>query len=502
MASAARDESDSSSISHGDALGKPARQRVSVVRRGVDDLSHAVVLEPVWVVRWAVEGPHHHGHPGVAELVAQRVDVGRDQAEVLHDHGKRPEGTLRRMEDGCARPRLPMPFACGRGGRGHGPVRGEATEVVDPEDVDEGERPAESLDPPAEPLPLQGLPSRRAGCPTSDPCRSAGPAARRPRSRPGGRSSGGRPGRSSPRRRRSGRPRSDECRALPRRRGATTTHVGSAPGRRARRRRRSRPSRRSRTRLPARSGVARRRRPPRPGSASRPGQPANAEAEEYGEPYPSGGLSGRTCQNAAPAAESQSTKAYASGPSRPPGSEVGWRLTPTLRVSHMLRTVYLVRDGAATNPDSGRPPTRRRWPVSGQGVPRRHRLRPRRRSSATATVRSEEPCAFAAWGLDAGRKSHSSPWGTTASPLRSSPMCSGPWEFRFQAWADPYATWLDEFDRKVAGGQSDLSGELSEGVALFGDGTVDDMAGSCSGARCGGPTRRREELQLLHRRRA
>ena len=50
----------------------------------------------------------------------------------------------------------------------------------------------------------------------------------------------------------------------------------------------------------------------------------------------------------------------------------------------------------------------------------------------------------------------------------------GPWEFRIQAWIDPYASWLDEFDRKVAAGQTDLRGEMSEGCALFGDGTVDE----------------------------
>src|SRR6185295_17894390 len=69
------------------------------------------------------------------------------------------------------------------------------------------------------------------------------------------------------------------------------------------------------------------------GSARRPGQLANAETEAYGDPYSSGGLSGSTCQKRAPAAASQSTNAYASGPSLPPGSEVGWRLTPTERES-------------------------------------------------------------------------------------------------------------------------------------------------------------------------
>ena len=50
------------------------------------------------------------------------------------------------------------------------------------------------------------------------------------------------------------------------------------------------------------------------------------------------------------------------------------------------------------------------------------------------------------------------------------PDTLGPWELRVQAWVDPYASWLDEYDRKVAAGQSDLAGELSEGAQLFGAG--------------------------------
>jgi starch synthase (maltosyl-transferring) len=43
-----------------------------------------------------------------------------------------------------------------------------------------------------------------------------------------------------------------------------------------------------------------------------------------------------------------------------------------------------------------------------------------------------------------------------------------------EAWVDRYAGWLDEFDRKTAAGQVDLAGELAEGEALFGRGSVDD----------------------------
>jgi starch synthase (maltosyl-transferring) len=53
----------------------------------------------------------------------------------------------------------------------------------------------------------------------------------------------------------------------------------------------------------------------------------------------------------------------------------------------------------------------------------------------------------------------------------------GRWQFDVQAWLDPYATWLSEYDRKVAAGQADLSGELSEGEALFGPGAVEQWRG-------------------------
>jgi starch synthase (maltosyl-transferring) len=50
----------------------------------------------------------------------------------------------------------------------------------------------------------------------------------------------------------------------------------------------------------------------------------------------------------------------------------------------------------------------------------------------------------------------------------------GPWELRVQAWVDPFASWLDEHDRKVGAGQQDLAGELSEGRELFGPGEVEE----------------------------
>ena len=110
-----------------------------------------------------------------------------------------------------------------------------------------------------------------------------------------------------------------------------STRARSAPGRRRRPRRRSAPSRRSSTR--ARRGTPR---APAsltgaPGSASRAGQAAKADVDVYGEPERSGGPSGSTCHQDWPAAASQSTNAYAAGPSAPPGRDVTWSRIPLER---------------------------------------------------------------------------------------------------------------------------------------------------------------------------
>ena len=45
----------------------------------------------------------------------------------------------------------------------------------------------------------------------------------------------------------------------------------------------------------------------------------------------------------------------------------------------------------------------------------------------------------------------------------------GRWLYTIEAWTDLYGTWRDELARKVAAGQHDLAGELSEGVVLLQD---------------------------------
>ncbi|MGI8713414.1 MAG: alpha-1,4-glucan--maltose-1-phosphate maltosyltransferase [Solirubrobacteraceae bacterium] len=43
----------------------------------------------------------------------------------------------------------------------------------------------------------------------------------------------------------------------------------------------------------------------------------------------------------------------------------------------------------------------------------------------------------------------------------------GRWSYTIEAWTDTFATWRDELARKVAAGQAELAGELSEGVVLL-----------------------------------
>ncbi len=45
----------------------------------------------------------------------------------------------------------------------------------------------------------------------------------------------------------------------------------------------------------------------------------------------------------------------------------------------------------------------------------------------------------------------------------------GSWEWTIEAWSDGFATWREELRRKLAFGQRDLSGELSEGVLMLRD---------------------------------
>jgi starch synthase (maltosyl-transferring) len=61
----------------------------------------------------------------------------------------------------------------------------------------------------------------------------------------------------------------------------------------------------------------------------------------------------------------------------------------------------------------------------------------------------------------------------------------GLWSFRIEAWVDRVASFQEELRRKVAAGQTDLTGELSEGAVLLGEDetTVEAALSAPAGAR-------------------
>src|SRR5437764_5097148 len=61
----------------------------------------------------------------------------------------------------------------------------------------------------------------------------------------------------------------------------------------------------------------------------------------------------------------------------------------------------------------------------------------------------------------------------------------GLWSFRIEAWVDRVASFQEELRRKVAAGQTDLTGELSEGAVLLRaeELTVEDALAAPAGQR-------------------
>src|SRR4029079_16340399 len=111
-----------------------------------------VMLRQVRVVGAPVEGEVEHEHAREAELAAKAAHRLRDHAEVLGDERQRAQLPLDGVEELAAGTAPPAPLLSRRVTLRDSPVRDEPAEVVDPREVDEVERPAEALDPPAVPV--------------------------------------------------------------------------------------------------------------------------------------------------------------------------------------------------------------------------------------------------------------------------------------------------------------------------------------------------------------
>jgi starch synthase (maltosyl-transferring) len=84
--------------------------------------------------------------------------------------------------------------------------------------------------------------------------------------------------------------------------------------------------------------------------------------------------------------------------------------------------------------------------------------------------------AVVKWKAPGGRRWHEAPMTHVDAHLKGDTWTGrftvdalGRWQWTIEAWIDAFASWRHELERKVAAGQHDLSGELSEGLLLLRD---------------------------------
>ena len=106
------------------------------------------------------EGELQDLHAAEAVAIAQRLDLRGRRAEILGDDRERiADGAAQRLEERATRAGAPRPVDRRRRPGRDVPGAGEADEVVDADEVDLGEHPAQAIDPPAEPVGGHGLPA-------------------------------------------------------------------------------------------------------------------------------------------------------------------------------------------------------------------------------------------------------------------------------------------------------------------------------------------------------
>ena len=160
-----------------------------------------------------------------------------------------------------------------------------------------------------------------------------------------------------------------------------------------------------------------------------------------------------------------------------------WTLVCDFGSEGFIRSPYRILRGvvptsqtqptARADPDPVPGARRRRRPLPGQTLHRRHRRRlgghlPRR--ARQAARRRQVPRAEQQ-GLAARLRSRAIDKHVDGVRWAGEfPVDAiGRWEYDIEAWTDVFGTWRDELERKIVAGQHDLSGELSEGTVLLKD---------------------------------
>src|SRR5262249_1262791 len=126
----------------------PATSGVIVVRTRIDDTIMNTVVRQMRVVGVAIESKLQHAHSGQLELIAQRSDRGRDEAQVFGQQRKTTQGLSSFLKK--VGPWAGYPLASGRRRRSgrYMPGRLEAAEVINADRVEKLQSQPQAVEPP------------------------------------------------------------------------------------------------------------------------------------------------------------------------------------------------------------------------------------------------------------------------------------------------------------------------------------------------------------------
>ena len=181
MVDGAEIDADGGAFDFGGVVAPPAEGGVVVMRAGVDDRVRHVAVRQIEMPAAIGEAELQDAHAGHAEMLAQLVDFGRDEAKVFGDEGEVAEDFVEASEERMAGSFDPVAIDGGFFLGGDGPVGFKAAEVVEADGVVERERAADAGDPPVEAASWRSTPSDRADCPSAARSRRSNRGARRKR---------------------------------------------------------------------------------------------------------------------------------------------------------------------------------------------------------------------------------------------------------------------------------------------------------------------------------
>ena len=136
---------------------------------GVDDTVSSEIMGQIRIVGATAKSEVKDLHPRIAEVIAECLDIRRDDPEIFGNHRQRPQTGGRRSKELPAGDMLPAAMDRGRLRRRDRPASGKTAKMIDANEIIECHIAAQAIDPPAEtvgpePLPVvKGVPPALSG---------------------------------------------------------------------------------------------------------------------------------------------------------------------------------------------------------------------------------------------------------------------------------------------------------------------------------------------------